>query len=57
MNYLNGKPIDKLPPEAVAIMSERLSRVMSQHLREHPEELPAFQALDIRNRKKQEKDI
>ena len=47
MIYLNGKPVDKLPPEALTIMSERLSRVMSQHLRDHPEELPAFQALDI----------
>lgn len=52
MNYLNGKPIDKLPPEAVEIMAERLSRVMSQHLREHPEEIPAFQAIDIRRRQK-----
>lgn len=36
--YLNGEPVDKLPEYALKIMSERLSRVVSQHFSEHPDE-------------------
>ena len=40
--YLNGEPVDRIPQEAMDKMSERLSRVVSQHFREHPEEYEPF---------------
>lgn len=42
--YLNGKPVDKIPDEALKIMSERLSRVVSQYFSEHPDEYRRFLA-------------
>ena len=49
--YLNGEPVDKIPQEALDIMSERLSRVVSQHFREHPDEYERF--LEGRKKKAQ----
>lgn len=40
--FLNGEPIDELPPEAVKIMSERLSAVVSAYVRAHPKECAKY---------------
>lgn len=40
--FLNGEPSEKLPQEALDRMAERLSRVVSQHFRDHPEEYERF---------------
>ena len=40
--YLNGEPVDKLPQEALDVMAERLSRVVSQYFSQHPDEYEAF---------------
>ena len=48
--YLNGKPVDKIPDYALKIMSERLSRVVSQHFSEHPDEYRRYMA-DLERRK------
>ena len=53
--YLNGEPVDKIPQYALDIMAERLSRVVSQHFREHPEEYAAF--LAWQNKKKAEQSV
>lgn len=52
--YLNGEPIDELPPDAVKIMSERLSRVVSAYIRAHPEECAKYmESLRQRNQVKE----
>ena len=40
--YLNGEQVDRIPQEALDVMSERLSRVVSQYFKEHPEEYEPF---------------
>lgn len=40
--YLDGEPIDELPPDAVKIMSERLSQVVSAYVRAHPKECAKY---------------
>ena len=40
--YLNGEPVETIPPEALDKMAERLSRVVSLHFAEHPDEYEAF---------------
>lgn len=47
--FLNGEPVDVIPQEALDKMAERLSRVVSQHFREHPDEYERF--LKSRERK------
>ena len=42
--YLNGEPVTVIPAEAREKMAERLSRVVSQHFSQHPEEYEAFLA-------------
>lgn len=46
MNYLNGKPIERLEDCHLKAMAERLERNMSLYLREHPEEMEAFKKLE-----------
>lgn len=49
--FLNGEPIKELPPDAVKIMSERLSQVVSAYVRSHPEECKKYmESLQRRNR-------
>ncbi len=48
--YLNGVEVDEIPKEALAIMSERLSYVVSTYFAEHPDEYERF--LAERERKK-----
>lgn len=50
--YLNGEPVDKIPEEVKNVWAERLSRVVSQHFREHPDEYERF--LKGREQQKQE---
>ena len=50
--YLNGVEVTEIPKEALAIMSERLSRVVSTYFSEHPDEYERF--LAERERKKAE---
>ncbi|MBR2906998.1 MAG: hypothetical protein IKC26_03005 [Clostridia bacterium] len=53
--YLNGEPIDELPPEAVKIMSERLSRVVSAYVYTHPKECEKYiESLRKRNSAREE---
>ena len=40
--YLNGEPVDKIPEEALKIMSERLSETVSRYFNAHPDEYEAF---------------
>lgn len=40
--YLNGQPVDELPPEALKIMSERLGAVVSRYFTAHPDEYIRF---------------
>lgn len=40
--YLNGEPVTEIPPEALRIMSERLSLVVSTYFRAHPDEYKRF---------------
>ena len=40
--FLNGEPIDELPPEAIKIMSARLSEVVSAYVRAHPKECEKY---------------
>ena len=53
--YLNGEPVTVIPPEAQEKMAERLSRVVSQHFSQHPEEYEAF--LKCREEKRIEKTV
>lgn len=50
--YLNGEPVDKIPQEALDIMSERVGRVVSQYFQKHPDEYERF--LEGRKQKEQE---
>ncbi len=50
--YLNGEPVDKLPDYALKIMSERLSRVVSQYFSEHPDEYIRY--IEGRERRRRE---
>ena len=49
--YLNGEPVDKLPDHALKIMSERLSKVVSEYFSAHPDEYLRF--LEGQKRKKE----
>ncbi len=40
--FLNGEPVDEIPQWALDKMSERLSRVVSQHFSQHPDEYERF---------------
>ena len=40
--YLNGNPVDKIPEDAIASMSERLSRTISEYFSLHPDEYLRF---------------
>lgn len=40
--FLNGEPVDEIPQWALDKMSERLSRVVSQHFMQHPDEYERF---------------
>ena len=40
--YLNDEPVDNIPPEALEIMAERLSKVVSEYFRTHPDEYEPF---------------
>ena len=53
--YLNGEPIDKLPPEALKIMSENLSRVVSRYFSNHLDEYERY--LNSKKRKEKEKPV
>lgn len=46
--YLDGKPVDEIPPEVKAKMSERLSRVVSDYFSQRPEEYKQFCESDDR---------
>ncbi len=48
--YLNGVEVKEIPKEALAIMSERLSRVVSAYFSEHPDEYERFLAERERKR-------
>lgn len=50
--YLEGKPVDKLPPEALQKMSENLSRVVSRYFSNHPDEYERY--LNSKSRKEYE---
>lgn len=50
--YLDGEPIDELPPDTVKIMSERLSQVVSAYVRAHPKECEKYmESLRQKNRR------
>ncbi len=40
--FLNGEPVDTIPQCALDKMAERLSRVVSQHFAQHPDEYERF---------------
>ena len=40
--FLNGEPVERLPQEALDAMSKRLSRVVSEHFTQHPDEYELF---------------
>lgn len=40
--FLNGEPSERISREALDKMADRLSRVVSQHFREHPDEYERF---------------
>lgn len=40
--FLNGVQVDKIPEDAIAIMSERVGRVVSQYFQKHPDEYERF---------------
>ena len=40
--YLNGEPFEEIPCEALFLMSERLSDVISLYFSSHPEEYEKF---------------
>lgn len=42
--FLNGEPVTEIPQDALDIMSERLSRVVSSYFARHPEEYEAYLA-------------
>ena len=52
--YLNGQPVDELPPEALKIMSERLSAVVSRYFTAHPDEYVKF--LEGREKRRKAQD-
>ena len=51
--FLNGEPVEQIPPEALEKMSERLSRVVSEHFSQHPDQYEAF----LRSRENKEQDL
>ncbi len=40
--FLNGVEVDKIPEDALKVMSERLSRVVSNYFARHPDEYIAY---------------
>ena len=50
---LNGEPVTEIPPDALEKMAERLSRVVSEHFSQHPDQYEAF----LRSREEQQQKM